>query len=100
MPRYFITTFDHATYHDEEGVDVTDLAALAKLMRRSLADIAAHESREGCDDFAAEARDDAGRLVMTASVAVTVATPGAGAQSNALDGTANPRAASSPIGRA
>lgn len=67
MSRYFISTTDHVTVMDEEGVEVPDREALRALLRQTLTAILHDEgARTGVNEFTARAFDEDGRLVMRA----------------------------------
>ncbi|MBE7202748.1 MAG: hypothetical protein INR70_33810 [Parafilimonas terrae] len=67
MPRFFVTTADHVTVTDEQGVVVQDLAALRDIVRRTLTELLRDEGAQtGANDFTAEAHDAHGRLVLRA----------------------------------
>lgn len=77
MPRYFITTTtDQLHAEDEEGVVVPGLAALERLLRRTVALIAHDEGENGRATLvSAVAVDSAGARVMSATLGLTVTTP-------------------------
>lgn len=73
MPRYFIDTFDHVDAIDEEGTILPDRAALRCLLRTALTEILRDEGEDrGVDEFAASARDESGRRVMSARINITI----------------------------
>ena len=73
MPRYFIDTFDHVDAIDEEGTMLADSAALRKLLRAALTEILRDEGgRRDVNEFAASARDESGRRVMTARISFSI----------------------------
>lgn len=68
MPRYFIVTSDHITVKDDEGVQLSGRDALRDTLRRLLTDILRDEGyRTEVNAFTAQAYDEAGKLVMSAS---------------------------------
>ena len=73
MPRYFIDTFDHVEAIEEEGTVLPDTAALRRLLRAALTEILRDEGgRRGVNEFAASARDESGRRVMTARISFSI----------------------------
>ncbi|XYD12183.1 hypothetical protein R1A27_34240 (plasmid) [Methylobacterium sp. NMS12] len=68
MPRYFIVTSDCITIRDDEGVQLSGRDALRDTLRRMLTDILRDEGyRTEVNAFTAQAYDEAGMLVMSAS---------------------------------
>lgn len=71
MPRYYVSTTDCP--NDEEGIYVSDRAALGVLLRQALTEIMRDEGTiAGKSEFAAEARDDSGQSVMRARISFSV----------------------------
>ena len=73
MPRYFIDTFDHVDTIDDEGTVLPDRAALRCLLRNALTEILRDEGEvHGVNEFAASARNESGRRVMSARINITI----------------------------
>ena len=69
MPRYFITTSDGFQAHDDEGLVLPDIDALATMLRQTLATMLRDEGGQGSsNEFWADASDETGRCVLTAKV--------------------------------
>ena len=76
MPRYFIDTFDHIAVVDDVGHDLPDEAALRRTMRETLVGMLGAEYKdEPSATFRAEARDEAGTPVLTATALVVITDP-------------------------
>lgn len=75
MPRYFISSFGRSGASDEDHVELDDLAALERLMRRSLAATAHHDGAKGHNEFAAYATDADGTPVMTVTLSMLTTKP-------------------------
>ncbi|KAB1069601.1 DUF6894 family protein [Methylobacterium planeticum] len=75
MARFFFDVYDpRVTYHDPDGVDCPDRAAVSEEALRALCEIAADEPGRYVDNpLRIEVRDAANRVVMTASVGLTAA---------------------------
>lgn len=73
MPRYFVSTTNHVTVMDEEGVELTSRYALRGLLRRVLTEILQDEGNQASvNDFSAQAYDEGGKLVMSARASFSI----------------------------
>lgn len=73
MARYFISTTNHVTVMDKEGVDLTSRDALRDFLRRVLTEILQDEgSLTGVNDFSAQAYDESGKLIMSARASFSI----------------------------
>jgi|CryGeyStandDraft_7_1057128.scaffolds.fasta_scaffold59338_2 hypothetical protein len=73
LARYFISTTNHVTVMDEEGVELPSHGALRELLRRVLTELLRDEGDlTGVNEYSAHAYDEAGRLVMVARASFSV----------------------------
>ncbi|WP_336487353.1 DUF6894 family protein [Methylobacterium nigriterrae] len=75
MARYFFDVFDpRITHYDLDGVECSDKRSVTDEALRALCEIAADEPRRYLDqNLLVVVRDDANRVVLTASVGLTTA---------------------------
>ena len=75
MARFFFDVFDpRITNYDLDGIECSDRAAVSEEVLRALCEIAADEPGRYVDqNLRVVVRDDAHRVVMTASVGLTAA---------------------------
>lgn len=73
MPRYFIDTFDNIVALDDEGVELPDLAALRRVVHRTLSEMMRDEpdGRSGIQ-CRADVRDEHGGRVLTATLLIVI----------------------------
>ncbi|MCJ2066145.1 hypothetical protein MKK63_26100 [Methylobacterium sp. J-088] len=73
MSRYFINMANHVTVMDEERVEVSDRNALRDLLRETLTLIIHDDGDQtGVNEFAAQAYDEDGQLVMSARASFSI----------------------------
>ena len=72
MPRYFFDFVDNGqSVPDEEGYEVADMECARTEAVKTLGEIAKAEiAKDVCDDFQVAVRDEAGDVVLTASLLV------------------------------
>ena len=71
MPRYFITTSDHAQTHEQNGLILSGPHELAEVLRQTLATMLHDSDNVDQTEIAASAHDAHGDHVMGAKLSMT-----------------------------